>query len=193
MEQQRQIANQTGGTLFYKGASQSSWNTNGLTWLTNTAVNQYWQTSFTTTNIGADEVIQYYFLLTFDGSNGVSNTYLYGGDGFIPPPVRATAAASPFTVRNRPAWLFHDGNRVVTANANGTTSTVSFWTKSVTSPKTAAFAGRTTAAFITPPTARHRRVRWASGSGTTQVMPLIYDHEQDNPALPATPCGGSAR
>ena len=179
-----QIANQTGGTLFYKGASQSSWNTNGLTWLTNTAVNQYWQTSFTTTNIGADDVIQYYFLLTFDGSNGVSNTYLYGGDGiYSTTGSGATAAASPFTVRNRPAWLFHDGNRVVTANADGITSTVSFWIQIGYQSKDSSIRWANNGCIYYTTDGSTPAGALGVGSGTTQVMPVSYDHEQDNTSI----------
>jgi hypothetical protein len=179
-----QIANQTGGTLFYKSASQSSWNTNGLTWLTNTAVNQYWQTSFTTTNIGADYVIQYYFLLTFDGSNGVTNTYLYGGDGiYSTTGSGATAAASPFTVRNRPAWLFHDGNRVVTANADGITSTVSFWIQIGYQSKDSSIRWANNGCIYYTTDGSTPAGALGVGSGTTQVMPVSYDHEQDNTSI----------
>src|ERR1017187_3264521 len=128
--------NQTGGWVVYKGATQSSWSSNALTWQTNfqnTTGNQYWNASFNTTNFGGDEVIQYYLLLRFDTSDGitVTNLYLYaGGDyGSLTTTNQSIAAASPFTVRNRPAWLFHSNNRVVTANANGANSTVSFWTQ----------------------------------------------------------------
>src|ERR1022692_744068 len=124
-------ANQTGGWVIYKGATQSSWSSNALSFYLNggpSPNNQYWSATFNTASFGPDEVIQYYFYLTFDGVNNVSNTCIYGGDGSSFTTANpATAAASPFTIRNRPAWLFHANNRVVTANANGTSSTVSFW------------------------------------------------------------------
>ena len=126
-------ANQTGGTLYYKGLTQGAWNSAGLLWYPNggpSPNNQYWQASFSTTNFGADEVIQYYLYLTFDGVNGVQNTYLYGGDGGSTTTVsQATAAAFPFTIRNRPAWLFHNNNRVVNPGSDASHNNVDFWIK----------------------------------------------------------------
>jgi len=184
-------ANQTGGWVFFKGASQTAWSSNALSFFLNggpSPNNQYWSASFNTANFGTEDVIQYYFYLTFDteggGSPVVTNTFLYGGDGFSNGAAsQSMAAASPFTIRNRPAWLFHDGNRVVSANASGNNATVSFWTEIGYQSKDAS-------------------VRWAdhgciyyttdgstpAGSlgipgGTTQVMPIMHDHEQDNSSL----------
>jgi hypothetical protein len=75
-----QIANQTGGTLFYKTSTQISWSNVGLNYYSNTSANQYWQVSLNTAAFGSNGVVQYYFLLTFDGSNGVTNTCLYGNN-----------------------------------------------------------------------------------------------------------------
>jgi hypothetical protein len=179
-----QIANQTGGTLFYKGASQNTWSTSGLAWLTNTTANQYWQASFNTANIGVDDVIQYYFLLTFDGSNSVTNTCLYGGDGIYSTTGSTNvAAASPFTFRNRPAWLFHDGNRVVTANANGITSTVSFWIETGYQSKDSSLRWADNACIYYTTDGSAPSGSLGIGSGTTRVMPMSYDHEQDNSSI----------
>src|SRR4051812_43019370 len=73
-------ANQTGGTLFYKGISQGVWSSTNLNFANNNGNNQYWQASFNAAAFGTNEVIQYYLYLTFDGVNGVQNTYVYGGD-----------------------------------------------------------------------------------------------------------------
>jgi hypothetical protein len=181
-------ANQTGGWVIYKGASQVTWSSNTLSFYLNggpSTNNQYWSASFNTTNFGVDEVIQYYLWLTFDGVNGVQNTCLCaGGDyGSVTTNSPSAAAASPFTTRNRPAWLFHDGNRVVTANANGANSTVSFWTEIGYQSKDATVRwadhgciyyttdGSTPAGALGVP------------GGTTQVMPIGYDHEQDNTSI----------
>lgn len=137
------VANQTGGTLYVKGASQNSWTQVGLTFHSNEGDYQYWKASFTTRatalnngttaiNIGPNEVIQYYFYLTFNA--GAENTFIYAGPGYgdlasrtaaggTNDPAAATAAANPFTVRNRPAWIFHANNRVVSGND------VQFWAK----------------------------------------------------------------
>jgi hypothetical protein len=126
-------ANQTGGTLFYKGLTQGAWSSAGLSFYTNggpSPNNQYWKASFNTSAFGTNEVIQYYLYLTFDGVNGVGNSYLYGGDGSSTGTAsQSTAATSPFTIRNRPAWLFHANNRVLSSGADSTHSNVTCWTK----------------------------------------------------------------
>src|SRR3954465_3583953 len=73
-------ANQTGGGVYYKGATQGVWNfvpfdtSSGA--VVPTGNNQYWHATFTpaSVGIGTTEVIQYYLYLTFDGVNGVENT-----------------------------------------------------------------------------------------------------------------------
>jgi hypothetical protein len=51
-----QIANQTGGTLFYKSSTQSNWSSTGLNFYSNTSANQYWQASLNTAAFNANEV-----------------------------------------------------------------------------------------------------------------------------------------
>ena len=125
-----QLANQTGGWLIYKGASQALWSSNALTWVTNTASNQYWKGSCSSSAFGANEVIQYYFLLTFDGTAGVTNTFLYGGDGGSSTTGSAAlASVNPFSVRNRAAWIWHNQNRVISAGTDLNHFNAAFWTK----------------------------------------------------------------
>ena len=179
-----QIANQTGGWLIYKGASQSAWSSNALTWFSNTAVNQYWMATNNSSAFAVDDVIQYYFLLTFDGSNGVTNTCLYGGDGiYSTTGSPGIAAANPFTIRNRAAWLFHGNNRVVTANANGTNSTVSFWIEIGYQSKDSSLRWANNGCLYYTTDGSTPAGALGVGSGTTQVMPLSYDHEQDNTSV----------
>src|SRR5579863_498456 len=107
-------ANQTGGTLYYRGVTNATWNSTNLNFANNNGNNQYWQASFNTSAFGTNEVIQYYLYLTFDGVNGVQNTYLYGNDsGSFTTATQSVAMASPFSIRDRPSFLFHAGNRVV--------------------------------------------------------------------------------
>ena len=128
-------ANQTGGWLFYKGVTQGSWSSNALGFHLNggpSTNNQYWKATFSTAGFGTNEVIQYYLYLTFDGVNNVSNTYVcaptgFGDKGGVVATNAATAQASPFTVRNRPAWLYHSNNRVVSPGTNASLSNVECW------------------------------------------------------------------
>ncbi len=182
-------ANQTGGWVIYKGATQSSWRSNALNFYLNggpSPNNQYWSNSINSTNFGTDEVIQYYLYLTFDGVNNVSNTYVYGGDGSsLTTASQSTAAASPFTVRNRPAWLFHANNRVVVPGSATNSSNVSFWIKMGYEGKDGTVASRwadNASIYYTTdgsaPAGSH-----GVGSGTTQAAPLAYDHEEDDPSI----------
>ena len=181
-------ANQTGGWVVYKGASQSAWSSNSLGFYLNGGTNpnnQYWSATFSPTNIGPDDVIQYYLLLTFDGVNGVQNTYLYaGGDSSsLTTATPGTAAASPFTIRNRPAWLFHGNNRVVNPNPGGTNSTVNFWTEIGYQSKDATirWASNGCVYYTTDGTTPSGAL--GVPAGTTHVAPVTFDHEQDNASV----------
>jgi hypothetical protein len=173
-------ANQTGGTLFYKGATQGVWQSVGLSFHANEGDFQYWKGAFSTSSFAANEVIQYYLFLTFD--SGAENTYIYAGAGFgdLASQVtnnQATAATNPFTIRNRPAWIFHANNRVNSGND------VQFWAK-------VGYIGDV----------NNLGTRWAnngylyyttdgstpSGSfgtpsnGSTIAVPFTYDHPENN-------------
>jgi glycosidase len=183
------IANQTGGWVFYKGATQTSWSSNALSFYLNggpSPNNQYWSASFNTTNFGVDEVIQYYLYLTFDGVNGVQNTFVFGGDGFSNTTAsQATAAASPFTIRNRPAWLFHANNRVLTASTNASLFNAAFWIKIGYVGKDGSAASRwadnACVYFTTDGSTPSGAL--GVGSGTTQVAAMNFDHEEDDPSI----------
>lgn len=126
-------ANQTGGALYVKSASATTWTAVPLAFDSNNGNNQYWKANYTfsaANGYGADDVIQYYFALTFDGTGGgsssVETTYIYGGNGDAGGPATtgttdavSVAQAKPFSLRDRPAYLFHSNNRVV----NGTSVT----------------------------------------------------------------------
>ena len=61
---------------------------------------------------------------------GSENTYLYGGDGSSSTTSsQSTAATSPFTIRNRAAWLYHGNNRVINAGTDPSQASVCFWVK----------------------------------------------------------------
>ncbi len=182
-------ANQTGGTVYYKGQSQGSWSSTNLSFYLNggpSPNNQYWKASFSTTNFGAEEVIQYYIYVTFDGVNGLVNTYLYGGDGqSFATTNQATAMGSPFTVRNRPAWIYHANNRVVTPGSDASHNNVDFWVKAGYIGDSGSLGSRW---------ADNARIYYTtdgstpvgalgSGSNTTAVMNMSLDHLEDDPSV----------
>jgi len=178
-------ANQTGGWVVYKGATQSSWSSNALGFYLNgssgtpIANNQYWSASFNSTNFGTDEVIQYYLYLTFN--SGAQNTYVYGGDGGSSTTASAaTAAASPFTIRNRPAWLFHAGNRVIIPNTNSSSANVSFWMKVGYQSKDASVRWADNACVYYTTDGSAPAGSHGTGSGTTLAAAMSYNHEEDD-------------
>ena len=93
-----QLCNQTGGILYFKTSAQSSWSSTNLSFYSNASANQYWQTALPSGLFSGGDTVQYFFLLTFDGYAGVSNTWLYGNNaGSTATASSNTAAASPFT------------------------------------------------------------------------------------------------
>jgi len=182
-------ANQTGGWVIYRGANQSSWSSNALSFYLNggpSPNNQYWKASFNTTNFGTDEVIQYYLYLTFDGVNGVQNTYVYGGDGSSSTTVsQSTAAASPFTIRNRPAWLFHANNRVIVPGTVTNSSNVSFWIKFGYLGKDGSVSSRWADRACVYCTTDSTTPAGSLGvaSGTTLAASMAFDHAEDDSSI----------
>jgi glycosidase len=174
-------ANQTGGTLFFKGQSHGVWQSVALSFHANEGDFQYWKASFSTSSIAANEVIQYYLYLTFD--SGAENTYIYAppGSGDLASQVtnsQATAATNPFTIRNRPAWIFHANNRVTSGND------VQFWAKvgyigNVNDLNTrwvtnGAIYYTTNGTNPTPGAAP------GTATGSTQVVQFSYSHPESN-------------
>ena len=182
-------ADQNGGWLLYKGATQSSWSSNALGFHLDSGQNQYWKATFNTSAFGTNEVIQYFLYLTFNFNSGADNTYLYaptgvGDKGGNTTGTFATAAASPYTVRNRPAWLFHANNRVISPGTNANVKNVECWVKVGHIGKDDSFASRYadngriyyTTDGSTPSGAL------GTGSGTTQVAPLNFNHRENDPS-----------
>lgn len=170
-------ANQTGGKLFYKSADQGSWNTADMVYHANVGNDQYWYADLALANVTADKVIQYYIYLTFD--SGAENSYIYGGGdtgGSQITTNNATAAATPFTVRNRPAWVFHANNRVINGN------NVQFWAKvgyiSDQNDPSTQWADRGALYYTTDGSTPAGLL--GIGTGSTQVIPFSYDHPESN-------------
>ena len=183
-------ANQTGGRVFYKGATSGTWSSNGLSFHLNggpSPDNQYWKATFNTSTFGTNEVIQYYLQLNFDGVNSVSNTFLYaiagrGDKGGNTTATQAVAQASPFTIRNRPAWLYHANNRVLSPGNDASHNHVACWLKAGYLGKDDSLASRY---------ADNGRIYFTTngstpvgslgfGSNTTQVATLAFDHREND-------------
>ena len=182
-------ANQTGGWLIYKGATQSAWSSNALSFYLNgsgsTANNQYWSASFNSSAFGSNEVIQYYLYLTFDGVNGVQNTYIYGGDaGGTTTASQAAAAASPFTIRNRAAWMWHNNNRVISAGSDASHFNTAFWIKMGYLPKNDSPASAWVNHAVIYYTTNGATPAGALGvaGANTFAAPLNIDHPETDPS-----------
>jgi len=184
-------ANQTGGTLYYKGSSHGTWSSTNLTWYLDggpSPDNQYWKASFSTAGFGTNEVIQYYLYLTFN--SGAENTYLFGGDaGGSKSATQSAAAASPYTIRNRAAWLFHAGNRVISPGSDGGHNNVSFWMKigyiGKDSSLASLWADHASVYYTTDGSTPAGALGLASG--TSQAAALALDHVEDD----ASPAGNA--
>jgi hypothetical protein len=173
-------ADQNGGTLFYKGASQGVWLTASLGFVNNTGNDQYWSATLNTSSFGTNEVIQYYLYLTFN--SGAENTYVYapsglGDHGGNVTNQQSVAATSPFTIRNRPAFLFHSSNRVI----GGTT--VQFWTKAGYIGKDGTSNWVTNGAlYYTTDGTNPAGSLGVAGNANTTVVSLGLDHIEGDPS-----------
>lgn len=181
-------ANQTGGTLFYKGASQGVWQSVSLGFHANEGDFQYWKASFSSNAFAANEVIQYYFLLTFD--SGAENTYIYAPLGFGDQNSQTTnqqsqAATFAFTIRNRAAWIFHANNRVTSG------SDVQFWAKVgyIGDPNSLATRWVTNGALYYTIDGSTPNGSLGSASGSTVAVPFSYDHPETQTQGSPSPAG----
>jgi glycosidase len=114
-------ANQTGGTLYYKPQPAAVWSSTGLTFHAEAGNNKYWKASFNTSAFGPNDVIEYYLVITYSDR---ANTFVYGIDRqSFTTGDENVARAAPYSFRNRPAWIFHANNRVISGQD------VQFWAK----------------------------------------------------------------
>ena len=109
--------NQTGGTVVYRstprGGAAGAWTPVALGWNSNVSPNQYWKAVIPTTTLAATDVVEYYIKVTYSGSSP-ETTYLFGSDQASHTTTsEASAQAAPFSLRNRPAWVWHANNRSV--------------------------------------------------------------------------------
>lgn len=179
-------ANQNGGTLFVKGASQASWTEFALSFHANDGDFQYWKASFIPNSIGlaSTEVLQYVFRLTFstanNGSNQVETTWLYApsGAGDLSSGTTTSenaAKASPFSFRDRPAWVFHANNRVVNGNNVQFRAKVGYQTD-INDPAT---RWVTNGALYYTTDGSEPTGALGIPSGTTQIAPVLFDFPEN--------------
>jgi hypothetical protein len=180
-------ADQNGGTLFYKSEDQVAWNSTPLSFHANVGNDQYWFADITLANVSTDGVIQYYIGLTFN-PGPADNSFIYGGGDLGGSQVttnNATAAAAPFTVRNRPAWVFHANNRVI----NG--FNVQFWSKvgyiSDENDLATRWADSGAVYFTTDGSTPAGSL--GAGTGTTQTALFSYSHPESNNQGSQSPAG----
>lgn len=107
-------ANQSGGTIFYRAGTNGAWSSNNLAFHSNNGDYQFWSNSVP--GAATAGVVQYYLRLTFD--SGVARTnYIYGNDNSSWVTTdEAAAQAQPFSLRDRPSWVYHGNNRSVNGN-----------------------------------------------------------------------------
>ncbi|MEP4050229.1 MAG: hypothetical protein ABJN80_15420 [Luteolibacter sp.] len=116
---------QNGGTLWYRTVprvgSAGAWQSVALGFVKNhpdnsNQVNQYWSAVIPSTGIAPTDVIEYYISVTFTGASP-ETTYLYGSDSASQTTLtESVAQASPYSLRNRPGWIFHANNRSIAGN-----------------------------------------------------------------------------
>ena len=109
--------NQTGGELVYRvvprGGSPGVWTSVALDFDADVGTNQFWKATLPSTGLAATDVIEYYIKVEFVGAEP-ETTYLHGGDlinAFTAGTDEAAAQASPYSIRNRPGWIYHAANR----------------------------------------------------------------------------------
>ncbi|MCH7224965.1 alpha-amylase family glycosyl hydrolase [Haloferula sp. A504] len=187
---------QNGGQVYYRNASTAgAWQSLPLGFHANEGGNQFWKATVDLgpggLDAGDDDVIEYYILVTFTGGSP-SDTYIHGGDldpGFgnqLVTDIESGAQASPYSFRNRPAWIFHADNRVI----NG--DDVEFWSKvgyigDVNDPSTR-WANAGSVYFTTDGTDPDGSL--GSPAGTSQAVAFTYNGPEQNEIDQGSVTGG---
>lgn len=171
-------ADQNGGTVFYKSEDQGAWNSVPLSFHANVGNDQYWYADINLANVTANKVIQYYIGITFNPGTA-ENAFIYGGGdlgGSLVTTNNGSAAASPFTVRNRPAWVFHSNNRVINGNS------VQFWSKVgyIGDPNDPSTKWADSGAVYYTTDGSTPAGSLGTGAGTTQVALCSFSHPESN-------------
>jgi hypothetical protein len=180
---------QNGGSLIYRtiprGGSPGAWQSVNLgfhlNWPSNENVqNQYWKATLPSAAIAATDVIEYYVRVTFSGGNP-ETTYLSGNDigGSSTTTNESAAQASPFSIRNRPGWIFHANNRIVA----GDDLQVRVKTGYIGPDNDAASRWATHGAvYFTSDATTPVGALGVAGNGSTTAVPLVFDGSEGDPS-----------
>lgn len=180
---------QNGGALVYRtiprGGSPGAWQSVNLgfhlNWPSNENVqNQYWKATLPSAAIAATDVIEYYVRVTFTGGNP-ETTYIYGNDigGSNTTTSETAAQNSPFSIRNRPGWIFHGNNRIVA----GDDLQVRVKTGYIGPDNDAASRWATHGAvYFTLDATTPVGALGVAGNGSTSVVPLVFDGTEGDPS-----------
>jgi hypothetical protein len=173
-------ANQTGGALWYRnisGTVTSDWSSVPLSWDSNCANNnQYWTNSLYMSAFATNAIVQYYISVVFDNPN--QTVYVFGKDSSSSTGDVNAARAEPFSIRNRPAWIWHANNRVVSGN------NVQFWTKAGYVSKDGALPWVDNGAiyYTTNGNVPGGSLGVAT-NGSTSVVPLVLSQTENDPSI----------
>lgn len=115
------------GLVYYRvtprGGSPGAWTSVSLGFHSNwpsdqNVTNQYWKAELPSTTWNPTDVVEYYFKVTFSGASP-ETTYIHGGDQTgkqFTTTSESAAQAAPFSIRNRPGWIYHNNNRTIAGN-----------------------------------------------------------------------------
>jgi glycosidase len=179
---------QNGGEVRYRfiprGGSPGPWTSLNLSFHSNVGGNQFWKATLPTSAAGPTHIIEYYIKVTFTPGLGSDpeTTFIHGGDlqGLSLATTHESAAqAAPFSIRNRPGWIFHGNNRIVAGDDLQVRVKTGYIGPDNSQDSRWATAGAVY--FTTDGSAPIGSLGVASGPATG-VVPLVYDGTEGDPS-----------
>lgn len=174
--------NQVGGALIYRSVSRDgvvgAWVSEPLNFFSDVGGSQFWRAILPSTEISPTDVIEYYLRVDFEGPQP-ETTYLYGNDligDFSVTLDEAEAQGAPYSLRNRPGWIFHAGD--VTVTGAGLTLGVKTGYVGPTNDPVSLWSNQGAVYFTNDGSSPVGSLGVASG--TTSVVPLVFDGTQQD-------------
>lgn len=170
------------GLVYYRvtprGGSPGMWSSVPLDFHSNypsvgAVVNQYWKSEIPTSTMNPTDVVEYYFKVTFSDATP-ETTYIYGGDQTgkqFTTTSESAAQAAPFSIRNRPGWIYHNNNRTIAGNDIQVRLKTGYIGPD-NDPSTL-WSSNGTVYFTTDGSTPEGSL--GVGNGTTQTAPLVFD------------------